>query len=334
MLKNYKFCIFCYSKKRKILFNQTFKDNFYLRAIRNDLNLTISQLKKMKVYECQSCKLIQNDPWFTEEYSRKIYSNIYGQHNRSWQNLINFVNHGKNPNHGDLFNILIKNLNIKSYAEHNSPFMGIFLNFLKLETNQKKFFYKKLFTNTLKYLSSRQVAGKSRNFQKKSFLNSKKYLSNLRKLKKNYIKSKRIKKYLFVDNSNLSWGSNDNYESVNSRSFATEFLDLEIKNFHDDIKKKLDLFAFFHTLDHTFKPQEVLNRALAISKYTLVYCHINPELTKQHLFSLTKNFLKYLNKKKIYTLNLTNLINKEYKSPELYFLCSKRKIKSSLLNKF
>ena len=326
MFKNYRTCIFCKSKKRKKLAQQSFKDNFYLKAIRNDLDIKISQLKKMQVYECQNCKLIQNDPWFSEEYSRRIYSNIYGQHNRSWQNLIHFINYGKSPDHGILFDTLRKKIRITNYAEHNSPFMGIFLNFLKLETNKKQSFYKELFKYTLNYLSSRQVAGKSKRFQKKSLIDSKKHFGNLKKLKKQFINAKTVKKYLFVDNSNLSWGVNDNYKSVNSRSFATEFLDLEIKNFNDKLEKKLDLFAFFHTLDHTFEPKEALDRALNISKYTLVYCHINSKLTKQHLFSLTKNFIEYLNKKKIHTVNLTNIINKKYKSPELYFLCSKKKI--------
>ena len=38
-----------------------------------------------------------------------------------------------------------------------------------------------------------------------------------------------------------------------------------------------------------------------------------------------EHFLKYLKKNKIYSLDLTFKINKKYKSPELYFLCSKRK---------
>ena len=48
-------------------------------------------------------------------------------------------------------------------------------------------------------------------------------------------------------------------------------------------------------------------------------------IEKQHLFSFTNNFLKYLKKRKIYTVDLTSKINKDYKSQELYFLCSKEK---------
>lgn len=94
---------------------------------------------------------------------------------------------------------------------------------------------------------------------------------------------------------------------------------------------KFDLFGIFHTLDHTFEPSKILNFALNNSKYVIVYCHIDEQIEKQHLFSLSKEFLSFLNKKKIYTLDLTNKINKQFSSPELYFLCSKKK---QLLNKF
>ena len=58
---------------------------------------------------------------------------------------------------------------------------------------------------------------------------------------------------------------------------------------------------------------------------------IAENLSKQHLFSLTDGFLKYLNKKKIHVIDLTNIIQKIYKSPELYFLCTKQK---KYINKF
>ena len=61
---------------------------------------------------------------------------------------------------------------------------------------------------------------------------------------------------------------------------------------------KLIFFGIFHSLDHTFKPKKVLDYALSISKYVVVYCHVDNELNRQHLFSFTKDFLKYLKKKK------------------------------------
>ena len=103
-------------------------------------------------------------------------------------------------------------------------------------------------------------------------------------------------------------------------------IDLQISDLSEINKDfKYDLFGIFHTLDHTFNPKKVLKYALKNSKYVIVYCHINPSLEKQHLFSITKQFLKYLKKQKIFTLDLSNIINKEYKVPEMYFLCSENK---------
>ena len=93
-------------------------------------------------------------------------------------------------------------------------------------------------------------------------------------------------------------------------------------------EQKMALFGIFLTLDHTFEPYKTLNFALDISKYVIVYCHVGSKLNKQHLFSLTKDFLHYLNKKNVYTLDLTNEIDKKYTSPELYFLCSRKKFKN------
>ena len=91
IFKKYNECVFCKSKRLKKENKQNLKRNFYINAIMNDLKISENKLKRLKVYRCQNCKIIQNNPWFTEEISRKIYSNIYGQHNRGWSNLINFM---------------------------------------------------------------------------------------------------------------------------------------------------------------------------------------------------------------------------------------------------
>ena len=92
-----------------------------------------------------------------------------------------------------------------------------------------------------------------------------------------------------------------------------------------NIPNKLDLFGIFHTLDHTFYPKKILNYALDNSKYVIVYCHIDENLNKQHLFSFSEKILLYLNKKKVFNINLNKYINKKFRSKELYFLCSKNK---------
>ncbi len=326
--KKYSRCIYCNSKNLKKEKTQIQIDNFYLKAIKSDLDITNKQLKKMKVYKCQKCYILQSNPWFTESISRKIYSNIYGQHNRSWSNLINFINKGYTANHGSLYKILKKNINIKNYAEFNSPFMGLMMDFFLLEYKKDNSFLKNIFTNTLNYLSSRQVAGKSIYQKKLSNQKASLFLRTCKNLKKRYsIKTiKKVNKYLFIDNSALCWGQNDNFKSVNSKSFASEFFDLQILDLNKKIDKvKIDLFGIFHTLDHTLQPNKVLNFALDNSDYVLIYCHIDKFLEKQHLFSLTKDFMKYLNKKKVYTYDMSKDIKKKIEVPELYFLCSKKK---------
>ncbi len=327
MFAKYKTCCFCNSKKLKKDKIQKFKYNFYIEAIMSHFNLRKNKISQMKVYTCKICNLKQNSPWFDNEHALKIYSNAYGQHNRGWSNLIDYKNKGILPDHGNLFSLLIKNLKIKKYAEFNSPFMGLLLNFLNKEIKNKK--KCKFFINqNIKYLSSRQLAGFSLKQKKKSNISSKKLFNNLTKFKSMNFSKKRVEKYLFSDNYDMCWGVNDNYKSVNSKSLATELFDLKIKSIHSNLKGiKLDLFGIFHTLDHTFHPKKILDNALDVSKNVIVYCHVSPDLNKQHLFTFTKDFLKYLKRKKIFSIDLTSKINKRYNTQELYFLCSKKKIK-------
>ena len=208
-------------------------------------------------------------------------------------------------------------------------------NFFNNEYNKNSFFYKNVHNNLINYLNSRQLAGKSKLFKKLANTKSKKYSEYIYRAKKANQTKKLIKKYLFVDNTSLGWGQNDNYKSVNSKSYAQELFDLEILEFDNKIKKfKFDLFGIFHSLDHTFEPSKVLNFALDSSKYVIVFCHNQIKgITKQHQFSFTKNFLKFLDQNKIYTVDITEMINKNYKSPEIYFLCSKIKKNIRVISK-
>ena len=105
---------------------------------------------------------------------------------------------------------------------------------------------------------------------------------------------------------------------------ASEIFDLEVVDINSILKfRTKSLILFF--IDHTFNPKKILNFALNTSNYVIIYCHCDPKINKQHLFSLTEEFLNYLNKNKIFTINLTKRINKNFKSPELYFLCTKKK---------
>jgi len=62
--------------------------------------------------------------------------------------------------------------------------MGIFLDFFKEEYKDFPKFRKNVFNETLRYLSLRQVAGKSKKFQKISSEISKKCFKKLNEMKK------------------------------------------------------------------------------------------------------------------------------------------------------
>jgi len=322
-LSFYNHCIFCNSKKLSKIDTQKFRDNFYLKAIRSDLSLSRNFFSIMKTYQCENCFIVQNNPWFNEEIYSKIFSSIYGQHNRSWSNLFKFLKNKKKPDHGKLFQILTKKIKIKSYAEFNSPFTGLLLHFLSREYNEDFKKMMNLFKYSILYLNSRQLAGKSKKFFKISELNAKQFLGKIKSIKSKKIKNNRINKSLILDHSLLGWGQNDNYKSVNSHTLASSLMDLNILNLNENNKsKKFDLFGIFHTLDHTLYPKRILDYSLKRSKYVIIYCHANPNLEKQHLFTLTSDFLKYLKKKNLHVIDLTHIIAKKYYTKELYFLCS------------
>ena len=63
IFEKYDKCIYCKSKNLKKEKDQSFKTNFYLDAIKSDLNISTKKLSQSKVYKCQRCKILQNNPW-------------------------------------------------------------------------------------------------------------------------------------------------------------------------------------------------------------------------------------------------------------------------------
>ena len=325
LLSNYDKCVYC-NKKLTKLTKSSLNLNFYEKAILNDYDLKIEFFKNIKSYECQNCFIKQNNPWFNKDVSSNIFSNVYGQHNRSWQNLIDFINTSNYKYHQNLFNFISKKFKIKNYAEFNSPFMGLFLNFFDKESSLKLSLKKTLSKNIITYLSSRQVAGKNNKIKKLWMANSNKAIKEIKVLKKkiNY----NINKFLILDHSDIAWGMNDNYKSVNSISYAKELLNLKTIKINE-LKRnlKFDLFGLFLTLDHTKNPKKILDKALQNSRLVIVSCHIDKNINKQHLFSFTKKFLNYLKKRGVFTEIINDRIeNKNFKiKNKLYFICSKKK---------
>ena len=308
------------------------KNNFYTDYIENELINTVSkkkQYKKIKTYFCKNCKCTYNMPWFDSITSRQIYSTIYGQQNKGWNQILDFINRKNKKYHGNIYKNIISKLNVKKYAEYNRPLTGIYHELIFRD--KSKFKYLKSFFNSIIELNkTKQVAGKTTKeilkIQKIYF----KKLLEFTNLKNKFLIKNKIQNFLITDNSAVSWGENDNYKSINSRALSREFFDLKILDI-DEAKKnhlKYDLFGFFLSLDHSSDPKKVLDLAFKQSKYVIIHSHINPKVTKQHFFSLTNQFPEYLKKKGIYVNNISELVfekKSEKSQKEMYLLCTKFK---------
>ena len=84
--------------------------------------------------------------------------------------------------------------------------------------------------------------------------------------------------------------------------------------------------VFFLTLDHSSDPNKILMHALKNSKLVIIHGHINPQVTKQHYFSITNKFPEFLKKKGIFVRNISKLVigNHERVKKEIYLLMFKK----------
>lgn len=288
-----------------------FDENFYVKAMLEDLNITKSEMSNnMPSYSCNKCKLIFHKSWFNENTAYSVFNSVYGQHHYGWKNFYKFISTGELVDHGNLYTFINK-LKIKTYGEFNCPFSGIFFNFLNKEIN-----FKNYYDLIIKKNNSRQVANK-------------------KKIEKLDIKKQKIithNKQLFLikDNSPYCWGDNCNSNSINCKSLSQQIMNLNILNF-ESFKKldiKFDLFGIFMTLDHTQNFYEILDIILNKTKLIIIHCHINYNITKQHAFVITNDFFDLYSKtKKINIKNITPLIREEVSSRESYYLLSKNKIR-------
>ena len=191
-------------------------------------------------------------PWFDSATSRQIYSTIYGQQNKGWNQILDFINRKNKKYHGNIYENIISKLNVKKYAEYNRPLTGIYNELIYRD--KSKFKYLKSFFNSIIELNkTKQVAGKTTNeilkIQKIYF----KKLLKFTTLKNKFLIKNKIQNFLITDNSAVSWGENDNYKSINSRALSREFFDLKILDIDKAEKNDLeyDLFGFFLSLDHS-----------------------------------------------------------------------------------
>ena len=326
MFSDTKNCPVCNSSNRQIINKKKIskiEKNFYVKEILKDLNIDYNFLqKKINNYLCKECFSIYHSPWFNEEVARKIFLTIYGQHNYGWMNLNNFVNKKVSVNHGNLFLDLKRITRFKSYAEYNCPFSGLFFDILLEEINNKNLI-KKRFSDVQQIIHSKQDA----------FLN-KPNKSLERKILNQGVEKIYDKSFFFGDDA-ICWGRNCISQNCNCAALGELFFNYNTHSFEDQVvRDKIDLFGIFMTLDHTYRPINLLKNALKISNTVLIHAHINPAITKQHLFTLGKKFLNFLEKNKFYCFDMTGYIEKDkarnkgksYKEDEIYFVCSLKKL--------
>ncbi|MBT89520.1 MAG: hypothetical protein CMN79_03400 [Spirochaetales bacterium] len=344
MFQNYNDCIWNLKSCKKSKDNKLKikKSNFYLNYIKNEFNIGDKLFKnKISTYRCEKCKCLINKSWFDETHVRKIYSSVYGQHHKGWKKFNDFIKYPNKKYHGSLFKILNKFINVKNYGEYNCPFTGLFDDFFKTEiTSSKKklFYYDQLIQ---KYLNNKQLAGLKvgslRRKNKENFC----ILKKIQKKRKLLFNSKKniTKKFLIIDHSKMIWGENCNYKSINCKVYAENIFNLEVLELQK-AKNKLvnknsffDLFGIFLTLDHTFNPHAILKFALKNSKFVIIQAHIDPELGRQHLFSITKDFPKFLKDMGIFSVDLTKLIKKDMLGKEIYMLATNYKKYKKVIDK-
>lgn len=268
-------------RKRKKQFYENYIDLFYKNNFKSKF--------------CKKCKCNVNQNWFNENETFKIYNNIYPQHHRGWKNFNRIFSLKKKKNILKIIEIQ-KRLSVKSIAEFNCPFSGLFLIYY-LEM-YSKIISKRLIYKAKKLLKINQLANyKTKKKFDTAFKNFKNTFAELKNLKEKKKDCKEL--YFFNDNSTNSWNYGCISEGVNCRSLSSLLFDYTYVNFYSNFKKKinLDLFIFADTLDHSQNPSAILDYALKNSKYVIIISNAEKNVTNQHKFSLSQSFKVFFNKK-------------------------------------
>jgi len=318
-------------------------ENFYVKSLSIDFDIDLENFNKnLKIIRCSKCFSTYYNKWFDLASADRIYNSIYGQHNYGWQNYYNFIEKSLYPNHGNLFENYFTKMEVNTYGEYNCPFSGLLFNIFKFEYGQSEIFNKKLNKQINEYFISRQLA-------KKLVLNDKikkidpptmQEIQRLKQSKK--INDKTINSYLLYDSSSYCWSYNCISESVNCKSTGQLMLGFKSLNLNYKLNEipKFDCFGFFMVLDHQKDPMNLLSKILNKSRYVILHLHTSGDhLTKQHLFSFSKEFINYLKSNKIFAEDITLNIKKDkkrnkganYLDNQIYLVCSLSKESLSLV---
>ena len=318
-------CPVCRSQNTRLELenSSSFVDNFYLKAIRAELDISVELLRnKLTVYECVECRTIFCNPWFTAETSFKIFNQIYGQHNRGWDALYGWTKQSEIQDYWNIVKIgeQVLGRELDSYAEYHCPFQGNFFKFRsqELPVNQIVPYYRAS-RNYLVASAPGRLA--SVNVQLKSWLVDffrNRYGARLKKLDGS-VSPIRTKRYLALESSTRFWDYSCSSSRVNCKSLASKLLDINIMPFPEFVRqnKLIDVFAFVNTLDHCHAPLELLEQALEFSKVVFLVSHTQKLITKQHKFVFQPGFANYLEREKGLNVQHLDESEKNYFSTEI-----------------
>ena len=125
------------------------KKNRYIEAIRKSYPTQFNNTyTKFSLWECQECKCIYWDPFFSLEARNIVYSKNFNDHGAGWATLLGKSylqkEHKKSIQATALISVLSKYINIQDYAEVNCPFLGLIPHITNIEAQPTKILAKKL----------------------------------------------------------------------------------------------------------------------------------------------------------------------------------------------
>ena len=276
------------------------KPNRYTNAISSRYQVEFKEVvTKFSLWECQQCKCIYWDPFFSLEARNILYSIKFNDHGAGWSVFLrqNYLkkDHKDSIQAAALVSILNKYLNIKNYAEVNCPFLGLIPHITDIVEQPPKIINDKL------------EDAKSRGLIYLIYMRFIKFYIDYKFGKKKWSDYGFTKEGL-TNVSLISIPTTNGWNlSCNRFGIGCNHL-VDSIPFDYVIKKdiKFDLIGFFNTFDHLDDPLSSLNLALKQSENIIIQIHPWTNAGPQHAFYLPPYFWKNLIKL-IDNVKITNI---------------------------
>jgi len=268
------------------------KPNRYTNAISNGYQVEFEQIvTEFSLWECQECKCIYWDPFFSLEARNILYSKKFNDHGAGWSVFLkqNYLkkDHKDSIQAAALILVLNKyiNVNIKNYAEVNCPFLGLVPHITNIVEQPPKIINDKL------------EDAKSRGLIYSIYMRFIKFYIDYKFGKKkcsnhSFSKEGLTNVSLISIPTTNGWGPMCNRFGIGCNHL------IESIPFDYVIKKdmRFDLIGFFNTFDHLDDPLRSLNLTLKQSENIIIQIHPWSHAGPQHAFYLPPYFWENLEK--------------------------------------